>query len=319
MGDASMSRQPFSDDWRANRQKNMGKAIGMTCLTLFAIPFVFFFFAVFLAIVFGDSEEATYNGQPVQKVSQQQTLKMVATPASQGLDLEAVLAAFKEAPNAEEFEKTLNDSASGLNNLDLNADGKVDFIKVTEYGNGKDVFGFALTTEPEAGQEQEIAKIELFKEGEQVQAQVLGNQQIYGPNYGFMTAMNIAQIAMLAYLISDMHRPYRSSYRYGYYPSYYRPYNYVPYNSYRSRTDRYRTTSSLSRLSQPRNLPTGIRNPMSGKTATSGIARTLRAPTAGQTSFQSKFRSNMQSQPRSSSRSGGSARGSSGRSWGSGK
>lgn len=314
-----MSREPYSGDWRAHRQKNAGKIVLMTCGMLFAVPLFFFFFAVVMAIFFGEDSSAS-NGREVQRIDQQ--LTMTTAPAAEGLDLQAVMAAFKEAPNAESFEKVLNDPESGLNNLDLNADGKVDFIKVTEYGNQKDTFGFALTTEPEAGNEQEVAKIELFKNGNNVDAQVVGNEQIYGSNYGFAnTAMNVASIAMLAYLISNRHQPYRSPYYYGYYPSYYRPYPYVGVDSYRNRSSRYyNNVSSLSRISQPRSLPSDVRNPKAGAVATAGIGRSLSKPTPGQTSFQNKFKSNLQSQKRTvSSRSSGSVRGSSGRSSGSGK
>lgn len=313
-----MARQPFGHEWQGDREKRKVKAVLLTCGVLFAIPFMFMFLAIISAIFFGSDDNVKYNGREVQKV--QERLTLTSKPAAEGLDLQAVVGAFQNAPNAEAFEKTLNDPESGLNNLDLNADGKVDFIKVTEYGNAKDVFGYALTTEPEAGQEQEIARIELFKEGKQFDMQVLGNQQVYGPNYGWQTAMNVAQFAMLAYLISETWRPYRSPYRYGYYPSYYRPYSWVNTPSYSRRTQRYRNNvSSLSRVSQPRNMPSGVSRAKSGATATSGIARTLKSPTAGQRSFQNKFQSNLKSQARSTSRSSGSVRGSSGRSAGSGK
>src|SRR6478752_4398403 len=46
------------------------------------------------------------------------------------LDLYAVLDLFQKSKTIEEFEKSLNDSKNKVNNLDLNLDKKVDFIKV---------------------------------------------------------------------------------------------------------------------------------------------------------------------------------------------
>ena len=59
----------------------------------------------------------------------------VIAPTSEiadGLDLEAVGELFREAENLEAFEKVLNDPEVGINNLDLNGDGYVDYIRVVE-------------------------------------------------------------------------------------------------------------------------------------------------------------------------------------------
>lgn len=87
-------------------------------------------------------------------------------PASEGLDLKAVGALLKKADTAEEFEQLLNSPAEGVNNLDLDQDGKVDYIRVTEYGNDK-VKGFSLTTQPASGETQELATIEVEKVDDQ--------------------------------------------------------------------------------------------------------------------------------------------------------
>ena len=46
------------------------------------------------------------------------------------LDLYATLDLFQESKTIEEFEASLNDEKTGINNLDLNVDDEVDFIKV---------------------------------------------------------------------------------------------------------------------------------------------------------------------------------------------
>jgi hypothetical protein len=59
------------------------------------------------------------------------------------LDLYAVLDLFQKSKTIEEFEKTLNTEKTGINNLDLNLDKKVDFIKVETKQKDKD-FTFIL-------------------------------------------------------------------------------------------------------------------------------------------------------------------------------
>src|SRR5215467_15089741 len=59
--------------------------------------------------------------------------------AGDGLDLYAVLDLFQNSKTIESFEKSLNDPKTKINNLDLDLDKKVDFIKVvTEKKDKKD-------------------------------------------------------------------------------------------------------------------------------------------------------------------------------------
>src|ERR1051325_6546687 len=56
----------------------------------------------------------------------------VSSEAAEGLDLLAVGELFKDAKDLEGFEKSLNDPEVGVNNLDLDDNGDVDFIRVVE-------------------------------------------------------------------------------------------------------------------------------------------------------------------------------------------
>ena len=75
----------------------------------------------------------------------------VVSDVAEGLDLKTLTEVVKTAKGAEDLEKRLNEPG-GINNLDLNEDGKVDFISVTEYGNKKDAYGFSLTVQPDKGE-----------------------------------------------------------------------------------------------------------------------------------------------------------------------
>ena len=102
-----MSKQPFSSDWQSGQNKRANKAILASCLILVGMPVVFLFFAVVLAATFG--EENTGNNREVERIQKQ--LTMTSTPAAEGLDLQAVLAAFKDAPSAEEAARAEADAS----------------------------------------------------------------------------------------------------------------------------------------------------------------------------------------------------------------
>src|SRR6476620_3019277 len=60
------------------------------------------------------------------------------------LDRYAVLTLFQKSKTREAFEKSLNDEKEGINNLDLNLDKKIDFIKVTTQKEDKKDSAFAF-------------------------------------------------------------------------------------------------------------------------------------------------------------------------------
>src|SRR5881275_2562285 len=67
--------------------------------------------------------------QPVFCQADKDTTELLGLPGD-NLDLYAVLTLFQKSKTIEAFEKSLNDEKTGVNNLDLNLDKKVDFIKV---------------------------------------------------------------------------------------------------------------------------------------------------------------------------------------------
>lgn len=225
------------------------------------------------------------SGKRQRTVVESRTIT-VNEAAADGLDLKALTELVKKVSTAKELEKELN-REGGINNLDLNADKKVDFIKVTEFGNGKDGYGFSLTTEPQDGQEQEIATIQIVKDKDRAEIQVQGNEHIYGNGYHYSSFSPLTSILLWSYLFSP-HPFYHSPWHYNNYPSYYGHYSTIPHGTYSTRvghsgTDVYRVDrSSYSKPSKPLN------NPNAGKVAESGIKRTLAKPTATQKQFQTR-------------------------------
>ncbi len=94
--------------------------------------------------------------------------------------LEGALELFKKSASPEEFERLLNSSDARVNNLDLNGDGAIDYIRVIDQNEGN-VHVFILQAIVSERESQDIAVIELEKlaNGKAV-LQITGDEDIYG-------------------------------------------------------------------------------------------------------------------------------------------
>ena len=99
------------------------------------------------------------------------------------LDLYAVLDLFQNSKTIEDFEKSLNEEATGINNIDLDNDGKTDFIKVVTEKDGDD-FLFILQDPVSETETQDIAIISVSKDAAgKVSMQIIGDEALYGKDY----------------------------------------------------------------------------------------------------------------------------------------
>ncbi|MCK5539762.1 MAG: hypothetical protein KAI69_02445 [Deltaproteobacteria bacterium] len=200
-----------------------------------------------------------------------------------GLDLATIGSLLKKAENAGELERLLNDSKTGINNLDLNEDGKVDYIKVTEYGN-EQAKGFSLTVEPVAGETQEVATIEIEKSGnDQASVEVKGNEQIYGQNHYHRSSFGMTDMLFMYWLFRP-HPFYMSPYGYGHYPGGYRSHGAVSQANYQQRTAGQRDLKSASSST----MKGKATSPNANKSAAKGIKTPLKKPSSSQKSFQKR-------------------------------
>lgn len=99
------------------------------------------------------------------------------------LNLYVVLQLFQESKTLEEFEKKLNQESLKVNNLDLNNDDKIDYIKVVDNkNNGAHVI--VLQTPVNDKETQDIAVIEVEKDKkENIVVQIVGSEELYGKDY----------------------------------------------------------------------------------------------------------------------------------------
>ncbi len=178
------------------------------------------------------------------------------------LDLYATLDLFQKSKTIEEFETSLNDEKTGINNLDLNLDGNVDFIKIATQQEGAD-FTFVLQVDVLEKEVQDVAVILVAKDKkDNVTVQMIGDENLYGKDYIIepklettavtanpaytgsntvvvtskpSTVVIIESEPIIRYVYSSHYLPYYSPYYYGYYPVYYRPYPVISINIYGSR------------------------------------------------------------------------------------
>ncbi len=174
------------------------------------------------------------------------------------LDLYAVLDLFQNSKTIEVFEASLNEEETGINNLDLNLDQRVDFIKVETKQYNKD-FAFILQVDMARGDIQDVAVIYVTKEAnDKVSLQIVGDISLYGndyviepiteqprvtPNPAYSgteiieeeTVIIVESSPIIYYMYSPVYVHYYSPYYYGYYPAYYNPYAVIYYPYYHNR------------------------------------------------------------------------------------
>jgi len=171
--------------------------------------------------------------------------------AGDGLDLYAVMDLFQKSKTIESFEKSLNDSKTQINNLDLNLDKKVDFIKVvTEKKDKKDEsYMFILRVDVTKTESQDVAVILLSRDKDKkVSLQIVGDEELYGKDYVIepkgnspvtpnpaykgedpvtvtveapATNVVVQQAPIVQYVYSPAYVPYYPPYYYGYYPGWF--------------------------------------------------------------------------------------------------
>ena len=93
--------------------------------------------------------------------------------------LEGALELFKTSESPEAFEKMLNTEQNKVNNLDLNGDGEIDYIKVIDKTQG-DVHAFVLQAVISENEKQDIAVIEMERNRDNATVQIMGDEDIFG-------------------------------------------------------------------------------------------------------------------------------------------
>jgi hypothetical protein len=178
------------------------------------------------------------------------TLGLVSVPAQDGalvsthnseaaehLNLHAVAEVFKDSEHLENFEHSLNNPETGINNLDLNDDDQVDFIRVVEHV--ADNTHLVVLQVPLGEDEfQDVATIAVEQEGmKKYNLQIQGDEGLYGPNYYVIASpADLGTWAVVRGLFRPNRQPYRSPFGFRTLPRWWGVRHPVALNIYRTRT-----------------------------------------------------------------------------------
>lgn len=209
--------------------------------------------------------------------------------------LEGALALFKKAKSVEDFETLINDESNNVNNLDLNNDGKTDYISVEDITENN-THVLVLSTDLSATEKQDIATINIEKTAnDEATLQIIGDNNLYaentiaepfdttesvqnykGPSAPKLTItrlfVNVWFWPSVRFMYAPTYVIWRSPYRWAFYPRWYRPWrpfgyrNFyarcAPHRIYYHRTPTYRVISSRKLYAPRRHYATVIvRNP----------------------------------------------------------
>ncbi len=183
-------------------------------------------------------------------------------------NLYAVMDLFRNSETLEDFERSLNDPDSRINNLDLNGDNSVDYITVSDYVDKK-VHTIVLRALLGRNEYQDVAVFTVQKlHRKRVMIQLIGDVALYGRNYVIepittkkrvqryyvdpvyeenVTVINnyywdIFDWPVAVYICRPHYNGWHSSWHWGYYPDYWnpwRPYYWDYYYGYHSSCNHY--------------------------------------------------------------------------------
>jgi hypothetical protein len=174
--------------------------------------------------------------------------------------LEGALELFKKSASPEEFEKLLNSAEAKVNNLDLNGDGDIDYIKVIDRQD-RNVHIFILQAIVSETESQDVAVIELEKlqDGKAV-LQITGDADVFGietiiepteevrVNAGTMTTRTVVNVwawPSVQYVYSPYYSAWVSPWRWSYRPFWWSPWRPVAYYVYSPWWEPYRPYYSV--------------------------------------------------------------------------
>jgi hypothetical protein len=168
------------------------------------------------------------------------------------LNLYAVLKLFQESETLEGFERKLNEEDSEINNLDLDGNDQIDYIRVEDSVEGN-LHTITLKVAVSETEDQDVAVFYVEKKDNgEVWIQLVGDEDLYGkdyiiepnsqsgtvaetPNPGYtgnrgvetpVVQQNVAYVSswpVIQFIYVPRYVVWRSPWRWHYYPSYWRP------------------------------------------------------------------------------------------------
>jgi hypothetical protein len=191
----------------------------------------------------------------------QQNNVTIENNTTAGFDVNKLGEMVKTSTDPQVLEKAINDPNNKINNLDLDKNGTIDYLKVTEPGKNQ----LAVVDDISADQSVTVASINVAPTDNNNAADlnIQGNPSYVGDNYMYHSHFSLGEFLLLSYMFRP-HPYYMPMYHYGYYPSYY---------SRRTVVSNYRPTTSSAVSSPRRSSFSGSSSQRSFGTRSSGSVR----------------------------------------------
>jgi hypothetical protein len=177
----------------------------------------------------------------------QNSVNINVTPSNlPGFNVPNFAQLLKSVKDPQSLEQAINSPNNNINNLDLNNDGQVDYLKVVETQPGT----FQVVDDTSPTQSTIVATLNINQQNNTVN--VYGNQSYCGNYYNYTSHFTLGDYLLLSYILRP-HPYYVPMYHYGYYPSYY----------HRTVIRRTYVNSRPGRYATPTNVPnrTSLSNP----------------------------------------------------------
>jgi hypothetical protein len=162
--------------------------------------------------------------------SKDAAVAVATNKVGENLNLELVSAEFGVAKDLEDFERRLNDPKSKVSNLDLNNDGQVDYLIVSER-KGASLHYVDIDASIGKDKKQTVATIEVENNASNNSVRIVGETSIYGSEYMY-APVYVQPPVFFTLFWAAAYQPWYSPWRWGYYPPIYRPWGVRPIGNY---------------------------------------------------------------------------------------
>ncbi|MBK8506428.1 MAG: hypothetical protein IPL46_32065 [Saprospiraceae bacterium] len=177
-----------------------------------------------------------------------QTIDSTGLPGDH-FSLDGALDLLKKAESPEAFEKLLNTEDTYVNNVDLNEDGDIDYIRVIDHSED-DAHVLVIQAVISKDESQDIAVIEIEKTGDsEAILQIIGDEDLFGeeviiepfeeepgkggPDEAWGSARLIVNVWLwpsVRHIYRPEYRPWVSPWRWKHYPTVWRPWRVHPFH-----------------------------------------------------------------------------------------
>jgi hypothetical protein len=142
----------------------------------------------------------------------------IENTAPAGFDVNKLAQYVKNSTDPQKLEKAINDPGTHINNLDLNKDGNIDYLKVEEPGPNQ-----MNVVDPVSDSDSVVVariKVKPDSTNNTADLNIQGNPNYVGNDNYYHSSFSFTDFLLLSYLMRP-HPYYMPYYRYGYYPTYY--------------------------------------------------------------------------------------------------